>query len=163
MPRISDKRRLENELASTIEEVALVMLLDSDSEPEEDSDYNDLLSTLAPHDTISDSRYLYRGTQGFSGQLPIEEAIAEYLKYPYQSFLADFLTKRAFGFLQTFSISEKTSFFTLLTYRLLTSQLLVVFLHPSDEVFKFFNLPRSRVDGAEHAQGVRAGQALVEG
>ena len=35
MLRISDERRLENELASTMQEVALAMLLDSDSEPEE--------------------------------------------------------------------------------------------------------------------------------
>ena len=39
MPRISDKRRLENELVPTMEEVALAMILASDSEPasEEDS------------------------------------------------------------------------------------------------------------------------------
>ena len=53
MPSIFNKRRLESELASTTEEVARAMVLDSDSEPEEDSD---LLSTLAlAHDTISDS------------------------------------------------------------------------------------------------------------
>ena len=38
MPRISGKRRFENELASTMQDVALTMLLDSDSEPEEDLD-----------------------------------------------------------------------------------------------------------------------------
>src|SRR5438045_7432362 len=43
MPRISEKRRIENQLASTIEAVALVMLLDSDSESEE-AEEDDLLS-----------------------------------------------------------------------------------------------------------------------
>ena len=48
MPRISEKRQLENEIASTIEVVALAMLLDSDSESEEvEEDYDDLISTLA--------------------------------------------------------------------------------------------------------------------
>ena len=102
MLRVSDKRRLENELASTMQEVALAMLLDSDSEPEEDldseskceedsdSDY-DLLGTLVPaHDAIYSSRYLDRGTHGSAGQLPIDDAISEYLKYPDQSFVVDF-------------------------------------------------------------------------
>ena len=35
MPRISEKRRIENQLASTMEAVTLAMLLDSDSESEE--------------------------------------------------------------------------------------------------------------------------------
>ena len=39
MPRITDKRRLENELVSTMEEVALAMLLDSDSEPASEGTY----------------------------------------------------------------------------------------------------------------------------
>ena len=72
MPRISDKRRLENEPASRMQEVALAMPLDSDSGPEEDldsepegysdSDYYGLLGALAlAHGAISDSRYLDRG------------------------------------------------------------------------------------------------------
>ena len=91
MPRISDKRRLENELASTMEVVALAMLLDSDSDSETEEDYYDLLDTLATaHDAISDSRYLNRGTRGSAGRLPIEEAIAEYLRHPDHSFVANF-------------------------------------------------------------------------
>ena len=35
MPRITDKRRLENELASTMEEVTLAKLLDSDFDSED--------------------------------------------------------------------------------------------------------------------------------
>ena len=74
------------------------MLLDSDSEfeehsesgvdigPEEDSEENSdygFLKTLAPaHYRISESRYLNRRTRGSAGRLLIEEAIAEYLKYP---------------------------------------------------------------------------------
>ena len=43
MPRISEKRLLENEIASTIEVVALAMLLESDSESEEvEEDYDGL-------------------------------------------------------------------------------------------------------------------------
>ena len=54
MPRISDKRRLENELAFAMEEATLAMLLDPDSESEED--YYDFLCTLAlAHNVISDS------------------------------------------------------------------------------------------------------------
>ena len=81
-----------------MEDMALAMLLDSDSEFEEDSesqgdfeseedskensDY-DLLNILAlAHDMISDSPYLNRRTRGSAGRLLIEEAIAEYLKYP---------------------------------------------------------------------------------
>ena len=96
MPRISEKRRLENELASTMEGATLAMLLDSDSESEEvEEDYHDLLSTLAlAHDAISDLRYLNRGTRGSAGRLPIEEAIAEYLKYPDRSFVVDFRMHR---------------------------------------------------------------------
>ena len=60
-----------------MEEVALAMLLDSDTEPG-DSDYNDLLSTLA--------QYRNRGTRGSAGRLPIGEAIVRYLKYPGRSF-----------------------------------------------------------------------------
>ena len=93
---ISDKRRLENELASTMQEAAFAMLLDLDSEPEEvlDSDY-DLLGTLAlAHDAISSSQYLNRGTHGSAGRLPIDDAISEYLKYPDQSFVVDFRLHR---------------------------------------------------------------------
>ena len=88
MPRISEKRQLENEIASTIEVVALAMLLDSDSESEEvEEDYDDLISTLAlAYHAISDSRYLHRGSRGSAGRLPIEEAIAEYLSYPNPAF-----------------------------------------------------------------------------
>ena len=58
MPRISEKRQLENEIASTIEAVTLAMLLELDSESEEvEEDYDDLLSTLAlTYHAISDSR-----------------------------------------------------------------------------------------------------------
>ena len=96
MPRISEKRQLENEIASTIEVVALAMLLDSDSESEEvEEDYDDLISTLAlAYHAISDSRYLHRGSRGSAGRLPIEEAIAEYLSYPDRSFLANFRMHR---------------------------------------------------------------------
>ena len=96
MPRISEKRQLENEIASTIEVVTLAMLLDSDSESEEvEEDYDDLLSTLGlAYHAISDSRYLNRGTRGSAGRLPIEEAIAEYLNYPDRSFLVNFRMHR---------------------------------------------------------------------
>ena len=81
MPRISEKRQLKDEIASTIEVVTLAMLLDSDSESEEvEEDYDDLLGTLAfAYHAISDSRYLNRGTRGSAGRLPIEEGLAEYL------------------------------------------------------------------------------------
>ena len=65
MLRISDKRRIENELASAIGEEVLAMLLDTDSASEEC--YN-ILCTLAMalvHDVISDSRYLDQGTLTF--------------------------------------------------------------------------------------------------
>ena len=81
-----------------MENVALAMLLDSDSEfeehsesggdfgSEEDSEENSnygFLKTLAlAHYLISESRYLNRRTRGSAGRLLIEEAIAEYLKYP---------------------------------------------------------------------------------
>ena len=96
MPRTSEKRRLENELASTMEGATLAVLLDSDSESEEvEEDYYDLFSTLAlAHGAISDLRYLNRGTRGSAGRLPIEEAIAEYLKYPDRSFVVDFRMHR---------------------------------------------------------------------
>ena len=46
MPRISEKRRLENEIASTMEANTLAMLLESDSESEEvEEDYDNWLST----------------------------------------------------------------------------------------------------------------------
>ena len=95
MPRTSEKRQLENEIASTIEVVTLAMLLESDSESEEvEEDYDDLLSTLAlAYHEISDSRYLNRGSRGSAGRLPIE-AIAEYLSYPDRSFLANFRMHR---------------------------------------------------------------------
>lgn len=54
-----------------MEEETLAMLLDPDSEPEED--YYDPLCTLAmtlAYDVISDSRYLDRGTRGPVGRLP---------------------------------------------------------------------------------------------
>ena len=55
MPHISDKRRLESKLASAMGEATLAMLLNPDSESEEDS--YDLPSILAPvHDAVSDSR-----------------------------------------------------------------------------------------------------------
>lgn len=78
MPRISDKRRLENEFASAMEEATLAMLLDLD--PESEEDFYGLLCTLAlAHDVISDSLYLDR--RGSAGQLLIEEASVEYLSY----------------------------------------------------------------------------------
>ena len=60
MLRFSEKRQLENEIASTIEAVALAMLLDTGSESEVvKEDYGDLRSTLAlAYHAISDSRYL---------------------------------------------------------------------------------------------------------
>ena len=79
MPRISEKRQLENKITSKIDAVTLAMLLDSDSESEEvKEDYEDLLGTLAlAYHAVSDSRYLNRGSRGSAGRLPIEEAIAE--------------------------------------------------------------------------------------
>lgn len=54
MPRISVKHRFQNEITSTMEAVAWFMLLDSESE-EDEEDYYDLLRTLAfAHDAISD-------------------------------------------------------------------------------------------------------------
>ena len=71
-----------------MEDVAPAMLLGS-------TDLRDLLSTLAPaHDTIFDSRHLNQGTRGSADWLPIEEAIAGYLKYPSRSFLVDFCMHR---------------------------------------------------------------------
>ena len=95
------KYRPENEIASTMVAVALAMQLGSDSESEEmEEDYDDLLSTLAlAFHTISDSRYLNRGTRGSAGRLP-SEAIAQYLSYPDRSFwLISAGTERAFGLL----------------------------------------------------------------
>ena len=91
MSCISDKRLLER-ISSTVEEVALTILLDPDSEREEDSewdsDYCDSLSTPGlAHDTTSDPQYLSRGTRGSAGRPPIGGAIAGYLKYPDRSFL----------------------------------------------------------------------------
>ena len=58
-------------------------------------DYDDLLSTLAlAYHAISNSQYPSRGTRGSAGRLPIEEAIAEYLRYPDRSFLVDFRMHR---------------------------------------------------------------------
>ena len=91
------KRRIENELASTMEAVALAMLLDSDTEFEEETeeDYYDLLSTLAlAHDAVAGPRYLSRGPRGSAGRLPIDEVITEYLRYPDQSFLVEFRMHR---------------------------------------------------------------------
>ena len=66
------------------------LLPDSDFESEVVENY-DLLSMLAlAHDAISDLRHLSPGTRGSAGRLPIEEAIAEYLKYPDRSFVVDF-------------------------------------------------------------------------
>ena len=72
------------------------MLLVSDSESEEvEEDYDDLLSTLAlTYHSISNSRYLNRGTRGSAGLLPIEDGIAKYLSYLDRSFLADFRMHR---------------------------------------------------------------------
>ena len=48
-------------------------------------------STLAlAHDATSDLRHFNPGTRGSAGRLPIEEAIAKYLKYPDRSFVVDF-------------------------------------------------------------------------
>ena len=90
MPRISENRQLENEIASTNEVVTLAMLLDSDSESEEAKE-DDFLRTLAlAFHAISDARYHNRGTRGLAGRLLIEEAITEYLSYHDRSFLVDF-------------------------------------------------------------------------
>ena len=54
-PRISDKCRLENELASTMQEVAIAMLLDSDSDPEDsDSDSEEGSDSDSEEDSDSD-------------------------------------------------------------------------------------------------------------
>ena len=95
MLHISDKRRIENELAPAIGEEVLAMLLDTDSASEE---YYNILCTLTmalAHDVISDSRYLDQGTQGSAGRLPIGDAIAEYLTYPDRSFVVNFRMHRA--------------------------------------------------------------------
>ena len=88
MPHIPGGRRLGSELASAMEEATLAMLLNPDSESEDD--YYDLLSILAlAHDAASYSRHLNRGTRGSAGRLPIEGVTAEYLTYPDRSFVVD--------------------------------------------------------------------------
>ena len=112
MLRISDKRRLENELASTMQEVALAMLLYSDSEPEEvldsesecggDSDSNyDLLGTLAsrtmryPAHDISTGALTARQA-GFQSMTPFLNVSSTLIK---ALWLVSACTERAFLFL----------------------------------------------------------------
>ena len=115
MPRISEKRQLENEIASTIEVVALAMLLDSDSESEEvEEDYDDLSSTLAI--------------------LPCLLHICIFISH---FFCCDMLI-----------VGEYILLHFVNPICWLASQTLVVFLHPRDQIFEFFGLPRShRVGG----------------
>ena len=81
MPRVFEKRQLEDELVSTMEAATLVMRLDSDSESgsgEVENDCYGLLDRLAlVYRAISDPRYLNRCTRCSAGPLPIEDAIPE--------------------------------------------------------------------------------------
>ena len=111
MPRISEKYRIENELASTMEAVTVTMLLDSDIEFEEaEEDCYDLLSTLArTHDAISCLRYLNRGPPGSAGRLPIDGVIAEYLGYPDRIFVVEFRMHRESFWALAYLLHERGS------------------------------------------------------
>ena len=158
MPRISEKRQLENEIASTIEVVALAMLLDSDSESEEvEEDYDDLISTLAlAYHAISDSRYLHRAAtidNTINGPLTVllPETKARLLLHhlcilPCLLHICIFILH--FFCCDMLIVGEYILLHFVNPICWLASQTLVVFLHPRDQIFEFFGLPRShRVGG----------------
>lgn len=70
------------------------MLSDSNSEFEEVVNYG-LLSTLAPaHDLMPNLQRFKRSTRDSASRLPVEEAIAENLRYPGRSFAVGFRMRR---------------------------------------------------------------------
>ena len=140
MPRISEKRQLENEIASTIEAVTLAMLLDSDSVSEEvEEDYEDLLGTLA-------LAYIPR-----SIRLTIPQPRHSRLSRPAAYFFIFVYLSRTFCCDMPI-VGEYVLLHIVNPIWWPASQTLVVFLHPSDQLFEFSGLPRAyHVGGRKQA------------
>ena len=137
MPRISEKRQLENEIASTIEAVTLAMLLESDSESEEvEGGYEDLLGTLA-------LAYIPR-----SIRLTIPQPRHSRLRRPAAYFsIFVYLSRTFFAVICPLS-GEYVLLHFVNPICWPASQTLVVFLHPSDQLFEFSGLPRAHRVGS---------------
>ena len=99
MPRVSEERQLEYEIASTMEAATLTMLFESDSEHgKAENDHYGLLSALAlVQHAISDSRYLKRSCRGSEAGYQSKRLLLSISDIPTEAlWLVSAWTERAF-------------------------------------------------------------------